>query len=340
MSNFSLAHFEQVYRHPSRLALLLTTVIVASSAFVATADAEPGYPRKPISIYVPYGPGGMGDVILRMYTQRLASRLGQQVVIENRPGAGGGIAAKAVLANPPDGYSLFFCGSGMAISMSLFKAKPFDILRDFTQISTISRVNELLFATDVSSPLNSVEDVIAAARNHPGKLNFGTINPGSTQNLTAYLFKQTTLIEATVVPYKTVPELLTATIRGDVDVAIDYYAGLQPLAGDRRIKVIATTGIKRSPLLPNVATVKDSGYSDFVVTTWQALAAPRGVPEDVVEILNQAMVDVAADPDFRERLAQFGMTPGGNAIAEQNAAMAREIAKWAEVIRNAGLQVQ
>jgi tripartite-type tricarboxylate transporter receptor subunit TctC len=197
-----------------------------------------------------------------------------------------------------------------------------------------------LFVTGVNSPFNGVQDIVAAARKRPGKLNFGTINPGSTQNLTAYRFNQTTGIEATVVPYKTIPELITATIRGDMDVAIDYYAGLQPVTGDTRMKVIATTGMERSRLLPNVATVRESGYSDFVVTTWQALAAPRGVPDDVVQKLNEVMVEVARDSDFREWLAKFGMTPGGSTVAEQNAAMAQEVAKWAEVIRKAGLQLQ
>jgi tripartite-type tricarboxylate transporter receptor subunit TctC len=275
-----------------------------------------------------------------MYSQKFAPRLGQQFVLENRPGAGGGVAAKAALANPPDGYSLFFCGSGMAISMSLFKTKPFDLLQDFTQISTISNLDELLFATGVNSPLNSAQDIVTAARKDPGKLTFGSINPGSTQNLTAHMFKQATGIEATVVPYKTVPELITALIRGDVDVGIDYFAGFQPVAGDTRIKIIATTGVKRNPLLPLVSTVKGSGYPDFVVTSWQGLAAPRGVPDDVLKLLNRAMVEAASDSDFREWLVKYGMSPGGGTMEAQNAAMTQEVKKWAEVIQKAGLALQ
>jgi tripartite-type tricarboxylate transporter receptor subunit TctC len=327
----------------SRLAqLLVVGALIASTAALTTTPsrAEPGYPRKPVTIYVPYGAGGLADVTLRVYSQKFASRLGQQLVLENRPGAGGGVAAKAALANPPDGYSLFFCGSGMAISMTLLKTKPFDILQDFTQISTISSLDELLFATGAQAPLNSVQDVVAMARKAPGKLTFGSINPGSTQNLTAHLFKQMTGIDVVIVPYKAVPELITALIRGDVDVGVDYFAGFQPVAGDTRIKIIATTGMKRSALLPDVATIKESGYPDFVVKTWQGLAAPRGVPDDVLKLLNRAMVEAAADPEFREFLAKYGMSPGGSTIEAQNAVMAQEVKKWAEVIQKAGLTPQ
>jgi len=327
----------------SRLAqLLVVGALIASTAALTTAPsrAEPGYPRRPVTIYVPYGVGGLADVTLRVYSQKFASRLGQQLVLENRPGAGGGVAAKAALANPPDGYSLFFCGSGMAISMSLLKTKPFDILQDFTQISTISSLDELLFATGANSPLSSAQDIVAAARKNPGKLTFGSINPGSTQNLTAHLFKQITGIDVVIVPYKAVPDLITALIRGDVDVGVDYFAGFQPVAGDTRINIIATTGVKRSALLPDVATIKESGYPDFVVKTWQGLAAPRGVPDDVLKLLNHAMVEAAADPEFREFLAKYGMSPGGSTIAAQNAAMAQEVRKWAEVIQKAALTLQ
>jgi tripartite-type tricarboxylate transporter receptor subunit TctC len=331
------------HERSSRLSrLLVVAALTASSAALTTAPsrAEPGYPRKPVTIYVPYGAGGLGDVTLRMYSQKLTPKLGQQIVLENRPGAGGGVAAKAALANPPDGYSLFFNGSGMAISMSLFKTKPFDILQDFTQISTISSLDELLFATGAQAPYNTVQDVVAAARKAPGKLTFGSINPGSTQNLTAHLFKQTTGIDVVIVPYKAVPDLITALIRGDVDVGIDYFAGFQPVAGDTRIKIIGTTGAKRSPLLPLVPTIRESGYPDFVVKTWQGLAAPRGVPDDVLKLLNRAMVEAAADPEFRQWLAKFGMSPGGSTIEAQNATMTQEVKKWAEVIEKAGLTLQ
>jgi tripartite-type tricarboxylate transporter receptor subunit TctC len=289
---------------------------------------------------MPYGPGGLGDVTLRMYAQKFAPRLGQQFVIDSRPGAGGAIAAKAALAQPADGYTLFFCGSGMAISMSLFKTKPFDILHDFTLISTISKLDELLLATGATSRFNSIKEVVDAAKKEPGKITLGSINPGSTQNLTAHLFKQKTGVEATVVPYRATPELISALIRGDVDVGIDYHAGFQPVEGDTRIKVLATTGENRSKLLPNVPTLRESGYPDFVVSTWQALAAPRGVPTDILNLLNREMVAATADAEFRERLVKTGQTPGGSTIEAVNASMENEVRKWAEVIAKAGIALQ
>ena len=191
-----------------------------------------------------------------------------------------------------------------------------------------------------TSRFHSVKDVIDAARKEPGKLTLGSINPGSTQNLTAHLFKQTTGIEATVVPYKTVPELITALIRRDVDVGVDYHSGFQPVEGDPRIKILATTGEKRSSLLPNVPTLKESGYPELVVSSWQALAAPRGVPADVMQFLNREMVAATADPEFRERLLKIGQSPGGSTIEAVNASMEHEVKKWADVITKAGIALQ
>ena len=319
---------------------LLGLVLTLVAAGTAPARAEPGYPRRPITIHVPYGAGGLADVTLRLYSQKLAPRLGQQLVIENRPGAGGGLAAKAALANPPDGYALFFCGSGMAISMSLLKPKPFDIVRDFIHISTIANLDELLVATGAASPLAGVQDLVAAARRSPGKIAIGTINPGSTQNLTAHMLKQRAGIDVAVVPFRTVPDLITALMRGDVDAGIDYYAGFQPVPGDSRIRIIATTGERRSPLLPTVPTIKESGYPDFVVTSWQGLSAPRGIPDDVLQLLNREMVAATAEPEFREQLAKFGMSPSGSTVAAMNDAMVREVERWAEVIQKAGLAPQ
>jgi tripartite-type tricarboxylate transporter receptor subunit TctC len=333
--------------HPAALRSRWRRLLVIGGAIACltlpaalTAQAQANFPRRPITIYMPYGPGGLADVTMRLYSQKLQPRLGHQLVIESKVGAGGGVAAKAALANPPDGHSLFFCGSGMAISMSLFKTKPFDVVRDFVHISTIANLDELLFATGVNSPYNNIQDVIAAARRSPGKLTFGSINPGSTQNLTAHLFKQVTGLEFTIVPYRNVPDLIAALIRGDVDVGIDYHAGLQPVAGDTRIKIVATTGAKRSPLLPNVATIKESGYPDFVVSTWQGLSAPRGVSDDIVRYLNREMVAATNDPEFREHLVKFGMVPGGSTVEAMNASMEREVRKWAEVIEKAGLKQQ
>jgi putative tricarboxylic transport membrane protein len=309
-------------------------------ALVAPAAAEPGYPKRPVTIVLPYGAGGLADVCVRLFAQKLAARLGQQFIVDNRPGGAGSIAAKAVLAAPADGYSLFFSGSGMAIAMSLFKSRPVDMLRDFTHISMMATLDELLFATGTRGPLTSIKDFVTAARNDPGRHAIGTINPGSTQNLTAHRFRQTMGIDVGIIPYKTVPELVTALIRGDVDVGIDYYAGFQPTPGDTRIRIIATTGAKRSPLLPPVPTLAESGIADFVVTSWQGLSAPKGIPDDVLKLLNREIVAASADPELREKLSIFGMTPRGSTVEEMTALMEGEVAKWAGVIAIGNLAIQ
>jgi tripartite-type tricarboxylate transporter receptor subunit TctC len=173
-----------------------------------SARTEPGFPAKPIRISIPFGAGGVADLTMRLLAQGLTERTKQQVVIENRPGAGGLMSAKAVLEAPPDGYTLGVIGNGQAIAMSLFKARPYNVLTDFTFVSITARF-EMLLAVKAESPLKSLQDVVTAARKDPGKLNFGAINPGSTQNLSAHLFKQVSGSDVTIIPYKTTPDLIT-----------------------------------------------------------------------------------------------------------------------------------
>src|SRR5436190_2386695 len=205
----------------------------------------------------------------------MTERTKQQVVIENRPGAGGLMSAKAVLEAPPDGYTLGVVGNGQAIAMSLFKARPYNVLTDFTFVSITARF-EMLLAVKAESPLKSLQDVVTAARKDPGKLNFGAINPGSTQNLSAHLFKQVSGSDVTIVPYKTTPDLVTAVLRGDVDLGFDFYAGFQSVISDNQVRIVATSGEGRNPLLRDVPTASESGIPEYVVTSWNGLAAKAG----------------------------------------------------------------
>ena len=210
-------------RRVSRWLLLPMALAVAVPA---PADAEPGYPNRPVRILVPYGPGGVADTTVRLLAQKLNERLGQQFVIENRPGAGGILAAKAGASAAPDGYTLALTGNGTAISKSLFKSLPYDVLRDFKSVSVMAWL-DLTIATKADGPLKTVSDIVAAAKKDPGKLNFGTIAPGSTQHLSAELFRLTGDIKVTMVTFRTTPDLVTALLRGDVDVGFDYLAGFR-----------------------------------------------------------------------------------------------------------------
>ena len=313
---------------------------VALLALVAApALAEPGYPTRPVRILVPYGPGGVADTTTRILAQKLSERLGQQFVIENRPGAGGIVASKAGATAAPDGYTLTLTGNGTAISKSLFKSLPYDVLKDFTPISVLAWL-DLLFATKADGPLKTVADIIAAAKKNPGKLNFGTIAPGSTQHLSAVLFKLTADIQVTQVTFRTTPDLVTALLRGDVDVGVDYLAGLGAALNDKQLQAVASTGEKRSPSTPKVPTVNESGLPGFIVTSWNAVSAPAGTPDDIVRLLNREINAALKLPDVQQKALQFGLDARGTTPEEMRARMVADIAKWAAVIEKAGLERQ
>jgi tripartite-type tricarboxylate transporter receptor subunit TctC len=315
---------------------------VALALFAAAAlpaRAEPGYPNRPVRILVPYGPGGVADTTTRMLAQKLNERLKAQFVIENRPGAGGIIAAKTGAAAAPDGYTLTLTGNGTAISTSLFKSLPYDVLRDFKSVSVMAWL-DLLIATKAGGPLNSVHDIIAAAKANPGKLNFGTIAPGSTQNLSAQLFRLTADIKVTVVTFRTTPELVTALLRGDVDVGIDYLAGFRAALNDKQLQAVASTGEKRSLSTPDVPTVSESGLPEFVVTSWNAVSAPAGTPDEIVNFLSREIREALKSPDVQTRAKQFGLDARGTTPEEMQARMRADIAKWAAVIEKAGIEKQ
>jgi tripartite-type tricarboxylate transporter receptor subunit TctC len=214
-----------------RIAGLLIAATTFFTGLMTCLNAQSGFPTRAIRIMVPYGAGGVGDVTMRILAQKMTEHFGKQVIIENRPGAGGLLAAKAVLDASPDGYTLLEAGNGAAIGMSLFKNRPYNILQDFTSISMTASF-DVLIATPMRSKYETLKDIVEAASKTPGKLNFGAINPGSTQNLSAHMFKQLTGIDVTIVPFRTTPDLVTALLRNDVDVGFDYYARLP--VGHRR----------------------------------------------------------------------------------------------------------
>jgi tripartite-type tricarboxylate transporter receptor subunit TctC len=322
-----------------RLPLVLSLAIIISIAAYDRVRSEPGFPTKPIHIFIPYGAGGVADLTMRLLAQKLTERTKQQVVIENRPGAGGLLSAKSVLDAPPDGYTLGVIGNGQAIAMSLFKRRPYHVLTDFTFVSITARF-EMLLAVKADSPLKGLQDVVAAARKNPGKLNFGAINPGSTQNLSAHLLRQVSGVNVAIVPYKTTPDLVTAVLRGDVDVGFDFYAGLQAVISDNQVRIIATSGEERNPLLRDVPTAKESGFPEYIVTSWNGLAAAVGMPADTLAILNQHINVALSDPALQSTASKLGMDARGSTPQDMRERMAADVQKWAAVIEEAGIEKQ
>jgi tripartite-type tricarboxylate transporter receptor subunit TctC len=318
------------------LALAAVFGIVAGPKLL---HAQSKFPEKPVHVIVPYGAGGVADVTTRLVVDKAGQTLGQSFIVENRPGAGMIVGAKAALASPPDGYTLFLAGNGSAISESLFKTLPFRILSDFTPVAALAEF-EMVLAIRADAKLDTIQKVVAYDKENPGKLNFGTIATGSTQNLSAELFKMTTGVQAPIVVYKTTPELMTAILRGDVDVGFDYMAAFGPSIDSKQMKALAASGEERIEQLPDVPTVKESGYPTYVVTSWNAFYSRAGIPKDVVAKLNEHVVAALKTEVIRKRMGELGMHPmiGTPEFLDQR--MKSDITKWAEVIKAAGIEKQ
>jgi tripartite-type tricarboxylate transporter receptor subunit TctC len=317
----------------------LAAAMAAVFAILAGGALAADYPTKPVRVFVPYGPGGVGDLTMRLLADKLGEQLKQQFVIENRPGAGGIASATQVLRARADGYTLGEIGNGQAISASLFTQLPFDVLKDFTPVSVAASF-EMLLAVPGNSPYQSLKDVVDAAKKNPGKLNLGAINPGSTQNLSAYLFEQVTGAEFTVVTYRTTPELVTALLRGDVDLGFDYYAGFISEIGGGKLRIIATSGEERDPLLKDIPTAKEGGFPQYVVTSWNGVAGPAGLPDEVVQILNREINRALAAPDLQEKARGLGIDARASTPQQMRDRMAADVAKWRAVIDKAGIPKQ
>jgi tripartite-type tricarboxylate transporter receptor subunit TctC len=319
----------------ARLAAAIGAAVIIGAIVTAGAQSA-DYPVKPVRVFVPYGPGGVGDLTMRLLADRLSQDVKQQFVIENRPGAGGIVNMTEVLRGRPDGYTIGEMGNGQAISVSLFQSLPYNLLTDFAPISVTARFEMLLGVPD-NSPYKSLKDLVEAARKNPGKINLGAINPGSTQNLSAYLFQQVTGAQYTIVPYRTTPDLVTALLRGDVDLGFDYYAGLSSEIAPGKIRIIATSGEERDPLLKDVPTARESGFPDYVVTSWNGLGASAKVPAEIINTLNVAVNRALSDPALKAKALNLGIDASGSTPQQMHDRFAADVAKWRNVIEKAGI---
>jgi len=320
--------------HSRRMTALAAAIFFACAAFGGEAFAQ--YPNKPIRIFLPFAAGGIGDITFRLVTGKVSERTGMQFVIENRPGAGGINSAMAGKSAPPDGYTLLQIGNSYTISASLFKTLPYDLAKDFTSVSMLAQF-DMLLATRASGPLNDVKQLVEFDRANPRKLNFGAISAGSTQNLAADMFRAIIGSEATVVPYKSSPELIHALTRGDIDVGFDYLAAFAPSLADKQLKLIASGGEKRSQLTPDTPTVLESGI-DYVVTSWNGVSAPAATPRELINQLNREITAVLQLPDVQERFRQLGMEAAITTPEGMDKRLEADLQRWRSVISKLGLQ--
>jgi tripartite-type tricarboxylate transporter receptor subunit TctC len=323
----------------TRRQVALSLALAASGAATGRARAQGKYPDRPVRVILPFGAGGVADVTARLVAEALGKKLGQNFVIENNPGAGGIAAARAALSGDKDGYTLTLLTNGTAITVPLFDHLPFDPLKDFVPISTIGYFT-CVFAVEASSPFHSLADFLKADREKPGTINVGTINVGSTQNLTAELFKSTANANFVMVPFRASPDVVVGLLRNDIQMDMDFYAALKPTLDNGKARAIATSGATRSPELPNVPTVQESGIAGFEVTAWNALYAPAGTPNAIIDTLNASLHEVLADPALKKRALDLGIDAKASTPAELDARMRSDIAKWGGVIARAHIPKQ
>lgn len=313
-------------------------IVVGLVAGISAAQAET-YPSRPVRVVLPFGAGGVADITARLVTEKMGDKLGQRFVVENAPGAGGSLAAQRVATSPADGYSLALFSNGTAVSVALFRALPFDPVKDFQPISTMGTFNFVLAANGASA-YRSLGDFIKAAQAKPGTLNIGTINVGSTQHLSGLLFASEAKIKVEMVPFRNTPDALVGLLRNDVDLVIDSYASLRSGFDDKRLTALATTGGTRSKLQPEVPTVAEQGVRGFDVTSWNALFAKAGTPPEVIALLNRTMRDVLTDESLKKRLLELGIEAHASTPQELGKRLTDDIARWAAVIDAAGVPKQ
>jgi tripartite-type tricarboxylate transporter receptor subunit TctC len=312
----------------------LLIVLAATTLMLTCAAQAQNYPSRSVRIIVPFAAGGIGDITTRLIAEKLGDTLGERFIVDNQPGAGGISAARSVLAAPADGYTLALVTNGTAINVPLFKSLPYDPVKDFTPISGFS-VFDLTLAANGTGPYASLGDFLKDARANPGKLNIGTINVGSTQNLGAELLRATAGINITIVPYRTTPDTMIALLRNDVQLVVEYYATTKPGIDDGKLRLLATTGEKRSEITPNAPTVAEAGVPGYEVRSWNALFAKAGTPPEIVARLNQAIRSAVALPDIRKRMLELGLEAQAGPPEEIGERLKADIAKWTKVIEDA-----
>lgn len=298
-----------------------------------------GYPTKPVRIVLPFGPGGIADITTRTIAPKLSDGLGQQVVVENMPGAGGIRAAETVARAEPDGHTLLLLTNGNAVSQALFKSLPYDPVNDFAMISTVGYFS-MVIVTRPESSAKTLQEAIAMAKANPGKMNIGTITPGGTQHLAGELFRSTAGIDALVVPHKTTGEVIVAARNGNVDLAVDFIAPLLANIKSGALRALAVTAGKRFPGLPDVPTAIEAGVAGYDVASWNAMAAPAKTPRAVVDRLNAELRKAIAAPDVQKRFEELGVEGRTSTPEQLRDFFIAESKRWTRVVEAAKIPKQ
>ena len=321
------------------LASRLAVGIIAGLALAGPVKAQ-DYPSKPIRLVVPFAAGGATDVLARLVGERLTASLGQQVVVDNRPGAGGNIGSDLVARAEPDGYTILMGAVGThAINPSLYPKMPYDPVKDFAPVTLVASVPNVL-VVNPEVPANSVQELIDLAKAKPGELNFASSGNGTSIHLSGELFKAMTGTDIVHVPYKGSGPAVTDLLGGQVQMMFDNMPSSLPHVKAGKLRALGVTSAKRSPALPEVPTIAEAGVPGYDATSWFGILAPAGTPEPVVTRLQGAIVQALGEPEMRQRMADLGAEPVGDTPAEFGQFIAAEIAKWAKVVNDAGVKLE
>jgi tripartite-type tricarboxylate transporter receptor subunit TctC len=312
------------------LALLLACSFGAASA--------QGYPSRSVRVLVGFTPGGGTDIMARFLAPKLAEYLGQPFVVENRPGATTNIASDLVAKSAPDGYTLLFTTSALAINMSLYKNLSFDALRDFAPISVFANSPNLL-VVHPSAP-STVAELLAQARAKPGAMNYSSAGAGTTQHLAGELFKARSGADIVHIPYKGSAASLTAVIAGEVQMSFANVPAILGHVKSGRLKAVAVTDSARSQLMPDAPTMKEAGLDGVEAPVWYALLGPAALPREIVAALGKATMRAAREPDTRRRLLEQGAEPIGNTPEEFGKLLREEVPRWAEIVKISGAKAE
>lgn len=318
--------------------LTLATVVLGLAAALVTPAAQAAYPERPIRWIVPFPAAGAMDNIARTLGEEMSQTLGQSIVVENRPGAGGNIGAELVARSPADGYTMLIVANGMAVNPALYRKLSYDPIKDFAPVSLLAVVPNVLVANKAKTSAKTVPEVIASAKSQPGKYTYASAGNGTSIHLAGELFTSMAGVELLHVPYKGSGPAVTDLLGGQVDYMFDSITSAKPHIDAGKLTAIAVTTSKRSATLPNVPTVAEAGLPGYELSPWFAAFVPAGTPPAVVETLNRAMVDALRKPAVQKRLAAIGAEPIGSTPAELKQHLAKEIDKWGKLIRTRGIR--
>lgn len=318
----------------------LAAAVAATAALTLPAlSLAQAFPAKPVKIVVPYPPGGTNDIVVRLLAQKLGDSMGQPFVVENKPGASGNLGAEQAARAAPDGYTLLLVTTGHSIHPSLYKNLRYNIKTDLTPVSELTRGPMLVMVTP-SLPYKTVRDVIAAAKAKPGSINFGSAGNGSSTHLATELLSSMAGVKMTHIPYSGSAPAMADVMAGNAQLVMDLMFSALPQVNGGKLRAIAITGAKRSPLLPNVPTVAESGVPGFETLAWNGLMAPASTPKPIIDKLNAEIHKALDAPEMKERLRAQGFEPSPGTPEQFGALIRSEIDRWAKVVKTSGAKVE